>query len=258
MIRFVHNFKEYRRESMYPVNPYMFVGKIIKSGLAFLWDASSKSSYPGTGTTVFDISGNNNYGVLTNGVAYNTAEMGGQFIFDGVNDCILGPIIEPQQYTIGLWFKATGAPSANNDATGSCLISTNPQNIPTTTGMYWISYSYSAKRLTIKYRTATYLIESVSDNTWHHISFSSKNNDQNTNTDATICYDGTIISTSVAGVGYDYPTSGVRNMSLGRWGYTGFNRYFKGNIPLAYMYTRAISEAEMLRNYKETKSFFGL
>lgn len=251
-------FKKYKERSMYPINPYVFSSKIIKEGLSLLWDASSNMSYPETGVTVFDLSGNINDGTLINGVLYNKNEMSGQFIFDGVNDYILGPVIEPQEYTIGVWFKSTGAPSANNDSTGGCLISNNPQNI-TGSGKYYIFYSYLQKRISIVYRTGTaYVIESVPDNTWHHISFTVKANSVGTVTDCTICLNGSFLYTSVAGVGITYPTTGVRNLSVGRWGYTGYNRYFKGNIPLVYMYNRAISEQEMLHNYNESKLFFNI
>lgn len=50
-------------------------------------DASDTSSYPGTGTTWFDLSGNSNDFTLYNGVSYSAAE-GGQLVCDGVNDYI--------------------------------------------------------------------------------------------------------------------------------------------------------------------------
>jgi hypothetical protein len=42
-------------------------------------------SYPGTGTTWTDLSGNGNNGTLVNGVGYNSGN-GGSLTFDGVND----------------------------------------------------------------------------------------------------------------------------------------------------------------------------
>ena len=50
-------------------------------------DASNASSYPGTGTTWFDLSGNSNDFTLYNGVSYSASE-GGQLVCDGVNDYI--------------------------------------------------------------------------------------------------------------------------------------------------------------------------
>jgi hypothetical protein len=48
-------------------------------------DAANTKSYPGSGTTWFDISGNNRNFTLTNGPTFQTAG-GGSFKFDGTND----------------------------------------------------------------------------------------------------------------------------------------------------------------------------
>jgi hypothetical protein len=59
--------------------------KIITDGLVLALDAASSRSYPGTGTTWTDLSGNGNNGTLVNGVGYNSGN-GGSLTFDGVND----------------------------------------------------------------------------------------------------------------------------------------------------------------------------
>lgn len=46
--------------------------KIVKDGLVLCLDAGNSESYPGTGTTWFDLVGNTN-GTLVNGVTYNTS-----------------------------------------------------------------------------------------------------------------------------------------------------------------------------------------
>ena len=59
--------------------------KIVTDGLVLALDAASSRSYPGTGTTWTDLSGNGNNGTLVNGVGYNSGN-GGSLTFDGVND----------------------------------------------------------------------------------------------------------------------------------------------------------------------------
>jgi hypothetical protein len=59
---------------------------IITNGLVIQLDASSSSSYPGTGTTWFDITSTNN-GTLTNGPTF-TAASPTFFTFDGTNDYV--------------------------------------------------------------------------------------------------------------------------------------------------------------------------
>ena len=45
---------------------------IVRDGLVLLLDAANVKSYPGTGTTWYDLSGNGNNGVITGSVPYST------------------------------------------------------------------------------------------------------------------------------------------------------------------------------------------
>jgi hypothetical protein len=56
---------------------------IVTSTLLLCLDAGNPRSYPGSGTSWFDISGNGNHFTLFNGITYNSS---GFFTFDGVND----------------------------------------------------------------------------------------------------------------------------------------------------------------------------
>ncbi len=55
---------------------------IVTNGLIVNLDAGFVGSYPTTASTWYDISGNNNNGILTNGPTYNN----GSIVFDGVDD----------------------------------------------------------------------------------------------------------------------------------------------------------------------------
>ena len=60
---------------------------IVSSGLVLHLDAGNASSYPGSGTTLTDLSGSGNNGTLVNGPTYSSAN-GGSLSFDGVNDYV--------------------------------------------------------------------------------------------------------------------------------------------------------------------------
>jgi hypothetical protein len=60
---------------------------IVTNGLVLDLNASVVSSYPTTGTTWLDLSGNDNNGTLTNGPVF---DLGGYITFDGVDDFIDG------------------------------------------------------------------------------------------------------------------------------------------------------------------------
>lgn len=62
---------------------------IVKDGLVMYLDAANVKSYPGTGTTWNDLSGNGNNGTLVNGVNFS----GGSMVFDGVDDIVSIPFI---------------------------------------------------------------------------------------------------------------------------------------------------------------------
>jgi len=75
-------------------------GNLIADGLVMAWDASNPASYPGSGTTIYDLSGNGNNGTLYNGVGFSSAN-GGVLTFDGVDDYVQGgPNLSSTNYTV--------------------------------------------------------------------------------------------------------------------------------------------------------------
>jgi hypothetical protein len=58
---------------------------IVRSGLLVHLDAANVKSYPGSGTTWSDLSGNGVDGTLINGPAYDSSNKGG-LVFDGIDD----------------------------------------------------------------------------------------------------------------------------------------------------------------------------
>jgi hypothetical protein len=58
---------------------------IVTDGLVLNVDAGFVGSYPTTGTTLYDLSGNNRNETLTNGPTYNSANSGG-IVYDGIDD----------------------------------------------------------------------------------------------------------------------------------------------------------------------------
>lgn len=84
---------------------------IVTSGLIFNVDASESTSYPGSGTTWYDLAGSND-ATLTNGPIYQSSPK--SIDFDGVDDYAdLGSITSSNpislsgknKYTIDVWFR---------------------------------------------------------------------------------------------------------------------------------------------------------
>ena len=72
--------------------------KVITDGLVLALDAGNTKSYPGSGTSWTDLSGNGNNGTLENGVGYDSGN-GGALTFDGTNDGVTIP--DNENFEIG-------------------------------------------------------------------------------------------------------------------------------------------------------------
>jgi hypothetical protein len=66
--------------------------RVIQSGLSLWLDAAEEQSYPGSGDTWFDLSGNDKDATLTNGAVYSSDNFG-TMVFDGTNDYALIPAL---------------------------------------------------------------------------------------------------------------------------------------------------------------------
>jgi hypothetical protein len=235
----------------YPVDfPY-----IVLDGLVFYVDAGVTLSYPGSGTTWTDVNGlgPKNNGTLTNGPTYNSAN-GGSIVFDGVDDYVESGIIEPQTLTLCAWFKPTGEPS-NNDLAGGTIIVNSPQ-LENNAVQYAITYSWLLQRVIFGIQSNNEFLatsdNSVLRNQIHYMvgTFDGANRK--------IYINGVNVASDVRAVSPIYPTSGNRNVQVGRWGYPGYSRTINGNLYSAGIYNRALSADEVLQNYNATKSRFGL
>ena len=81
---------------------------IVRDGLVLALDAGSPRSYPGSGNTWYDLSGNLNSGSLVNGPTFDSGN-GGSIDFDGSNDYVginntVGNL-GTENFTIGIVFK---------------------------------------------------------------------------------------------------------------------------------------------------------
>lgn len=78
---------------------------IVKDGLVLYLDAANQKSYPGSGTTWGDLSGNGNNGTLVNGPTFDSGNVG-SIVFDGVDDSVeLSTAVSlPGAFTLSCWF----------------------------------------------------------------------------------------------------------------------------------------------------------
>jgi hypothetical protein len=226
----------------------------VTSGLVLELDAGNIKSYPTTGTTWFDKSGNAYNGTLTNGPTFNTGSLG-SIVFDGVDDYVnmgTSSIFQPSSITFCMWVKRTATWGA-----GNCLFWAKPNGDYTGTGFYVepVSPNFSNSTLIVCNSYPNYLRLDVDGNTTFTL-----------NTPVYFCFtlSGGVGAMYVNGVSKTITTQGTPTISN-----TSDTKYIMSNSPSYAIYTpgavystqiynRALSADEVLQNYNATKGRFGL
>lgn len=227
--------------------------KIVTDGLVLCLDAASRKSYPGTGTTWFDRSGNGNHGTLVNGVGYNSGN-GGSLTFDGLNDRIdISPTnFNLSEFSINIWFKSNNISTdylrliQKGDTTGSTkgfLIASSQTN-GKLVFMYQSNYNINPVL-----RRSTLL---VSEGIWYNVGMT-----YNSLLGIKIFFNGIEdtgeISTS-PDVGW---TSNTGNLfSIGSR--AGGSGQYNGNISQVSIYNKALTPQEIQQNFNATRGRYGI
>jgi hypothetical protein len=232
----------------------MFTGpNIVTNGLVLALDAANTKSYPGSGTTWNDVSGNSNNGTLTNGPTFNSAN-GGSIVFDGVDDYINVPyntvLNTPSGATYEIWFKPTIFTSGeflNRGTSDSGATPDNPRFYIYNTGQ--IYFDWSSPSVDTYAQTTT---GAVTMGTWNQIVGIAT-----PNTALRIFANGyeTSYSLQIQTLPATLPNTS-NPIQIG--GATWLPRYFTGNIASVKLYNRTLIPSEVLQNYQALKTRFGL
>lgn len=208
---------------------------IVTTGLIFCVDSANKKSYPGSGTAWSQLINASNTGVLTNGVAYNTAAS--SLSFDGSDDYVdfSGNLGTLANYTIMFWAK--------RDAE-----SRMPFASRTNTDFYWYgdnSYKYLHGGVSGEYYYPK--PTSIPLGTWGHycVVYNGSN---------ILIYRQGELQGSQATTGTANWTQGVR---IGFW--TGGAGYaWQGLISNVMMYNIALNAADVKRNFNALRGRYNL
>lgn len=88
--------------------------RIVTDGLVLCLDAGNAKSYPGSGTTWSDLSGQGNNGTLVNGPTYGD----GSIVFDGTNDYATVSAFTYTPYCLDFWVYNNTQITANDTSVG--------------------------------------------------------------------------------------------------------------------------------------------
>ena len=219
---------------------------LVSDGLVLALDAGNPKSYPGSGTTWTDLSGNGNNGTLINGVGYSGSS-GGSLSFDASNDysnCGNNSSLSfgSGNFNSSLWIKT----SSTSGADWMGVISKYSGG----TGL-WIQLNPSNRYVGFGWDGSNYMVSStsVASGTWRHVSCQ-----RTSSTGGEIYVDGNLVMSSSS-----LPTKSSNTavqLDVGRINISG--RYFNGNIAQASIYNRSLTAAEIKQNYDALRGRFGL
>jgi len=220
---------------------------INENGLILHLDAANNKSYPGTGTTWTDLSGNGNNGTLTNGPTFSAANMG-SIALDGTNDYIYRSSItgfNSSTYTVLLWAKF------NSMSTYGILFSLGRSTSDAVTEAQFQQANSRLQYWDYDSSMAFNFIQSsgtLSTNVYQYLGFT-KNS-----TNGTFYIDGYSSGTGTAAFDANISTN---DFTIGADIRDSIS-YVNGNISQFLLYNRVLTASEVLQNYNATKSRFGI
>ena len=221
--------------------------KMVTDGLVLSLDAANTKSYPKSGTTWSDLSGNGNTGTLTNSPTFSGAN-GGSIVFDGVDDYISGTNNSSLQLlndlTIGAWVKLGSGGNANQGIFEK-MVNINYSGYGITRQDDYFKF-WTGGGGTFAYTNSN--ITYSSGNNWYYVVGRRMAGNNRLFINSILQTDSQSPPLSDSGEVY----------VIGRYYSNIANFYFVGNIAQTSLYNRALTDAEILQNYNATKSRFGL
>jgi hypothetical protein len=224
---------------------------IITSNLVLCLDAANSKSYPGSGTTWTDLSGNGNNGTLVNGVGYSGDNLG-SLVFDGVDDyirCLNADSLNfgTGDFTVSVWFKRL-----SNATTNLRLISKGASTDTANAANAGFAFFGSDIGLALTINATAARIGpqpniSLSLDTWtnavlimeREVNMRSYKN-------------ANLVGTNSAPAG---SVSGTSNLIIGSHA-DGNGLHWSGNIANVSIYNRALTASEIQQNFIATRSRF--
>ena len=214
--------------------------RIVTDGLVLALDAGNTKSYPGSGNTWYDLSGNGNNGTLVNGVGYEGTN-GGSLSFDGVNDRVnvSSSSLSPTSGTLCFWIKSNTPRDIYNSHSGGWNQNT-----------LWGQGSNLSFRLsngTANPGDVTISSSLVFDNIFHFVCTT-----WTVGGERAIWLDGTKRASLTNTL--QFVPSSTFEVGYKSWAAS----YYSGNIYSVASYNKALTVAEVSQNFNAQRGRFGL
>jgi len=225
----------------------------VSSGLVLHYDPSNVASYPGSGTTITDLSGNGRNGTMSN-ISFTSP----YFSYNGSSSQISitdNVLLEPGSgdWTVEVWVNQ--AVAGNDVVLGKFnnggLSANVGYSIRTTSSTFYAQFGSGAgSGATLIQNSTTY---TVSLNTWYQIVYVFTNVAANT-------FQTFVNGSSIGSVSHSLASilNTSTNLYIGSYNGGEYAQWFDGKIGITRLYNRALTSSEVLNNYNVDKSKYGL
>jgi len=209
----------------------------VTSGLIVHLDAGVTSSYPGSGSTWYDITANNNDFTLTNSPTYSSANRG-KFQFNGSNQYASGG---PNLSTSDCTTIAIQRYATNNNSSRGRVVNALSNN--------WLLGIWS-NNTSVYYANGWVRTGGLGTNTDWHIHAAT----ENYSSDARYFYDNNVYVTGQTPSG---GSQGPNGFSIGRYA-PGNSEYSDCEVAVLLVYNRVLSTTELTTIFDFYKGRFGI
>lgn len=216
---------------------------IITNGLVLTLDAGNIKSYPGSGTTWSDLSGNNNTGVLTNGPTFDSAN-GGSIVFDGTNDVVVMPSIELRRdFSLDIWVRFNVFSGNGGGLFGQGTTSTN-------NGLHIFQNTNNTINFRMYFSDFNPTVTSTID-TWYNYVFTYLHTSPFTKT---VYRNGQLVGASTSGQSQYAGTGAFRVGGT----FSSGNGDLNGRVGLTRVYSKILSAEEVSQNFNANRKRFNV
>ena len=220
--------------------------QIVTSGLVLCLDAANPKSYPGSGTTWTDLSGQNRNGTLVNSPTYNA---NGSFTFNGTNQ--YASLTRPVQddFTLSCWFQTNSTfGTAGQWYQGLGLVDSEVGGV---TNDFGLTIGAGKLMLGIGNPDQTLISpNSYNDGVWHY-AVGTRNRSSG---DVKLYADGNLVNSSTF-INVNSLTT-PPNLTIGSL--QTITSYYGGNISNVQVYSRVLTDNEVRQNFNAARGRFGL
>jgi len=241
---------------MIPVNENRstYAPQMVASDLVLHFDAGSRSSYAGAGTTLVDLSGSANHATLVNGVGFTSSNSGG-LVFDGVNDYVTTSNLTFTPRSISFWLYNNSTITANDGAIGGPSTYQSMLSFGNTYGVNLGGWTGNATNEAIHIwdtstSRLTYTNQQVNIG-FHNFVFNWNGSNYE------IWVDG-IKRTSIAGSTGHAQLVNYSNIPIRICGSINNGYYFFGNIYIFSLYSGSLTDSQILLNFNAFRGRFNI